>query len=287
MDSWVVPGYTEVRDLGCGRSGRVTLAWHDPTGTPVAIRYLGDELRADEDSRRAFQVESHRLTELDDPHVVRCYEYVEAPAGTALVMELVDGATLREILDEGGPLGLPAALTVLKDSLLGLAAAHRRGVLHRDYRPENVLVDSEGRAKLIEFGLTRSGADTVAADLSAAAATFAECGGPVPDELRGIVAARLPDALALLTAVEDAAAGYAAAASRGADPRTAGGPDAGWEERGREVLADRAARLIHVRDSSGAETAAAGRASRWGGRLLISVAVVLVVVAAVASFVTR
>ncbi|MGW8600581.1 serine/threonine-protein kinase [Streptomyces sp. NPDC055893] len=196
MGAWVVPGYTEARELGAGASGRVVLATHEETGLPVAVKYLSERFRSDESFVRGFRSEARLLGALDSPHVVGLYEYVEAPRGAAIVMELVDGVALRALIAREGSTGPEAALVVLKGSLLGLAAAHRAGVVHRDYKPENVLVAADGSSKLVDFGIAAGRGATPgvagtpaymapeqwngapaspAADVYAATATFFEC----------------------------------------------------------------------------------------------------------------
>ncbi|WP_354643972.1 serine/threonine-protein kinase [Kitasatospora camelliae] len=189
---WQLPDYTHGRELGAGAAGRVVLASHDATGTPVAIKYLNGE-SADHSS---FRSEAELLGGLSSPHVTRLYEYVESPLGAAIVMELVDGVSLRELLQAEGATSPEAALTVLKGSLLGLAAAHEAGVVHRDYKPGNVLVTTDGTSKLVDFGIAVRSGDTgdlagtpaymapeqwtgepasPASDVYAATATFFEC----------------------------------------------------------------------------------------------------------------
>jgi len=198
MSGWQLSGYTPIRQLGAGASGSVVLATHDATGTPVAIKYLVRDIGDDPSFRIAFREEARLLGEIDDPHVSRLYEYVESPAGAAIVMELVNGVSLRQMLRDHGPTTPEAALCVLKGSLAGLAAAHGHGVVHRDYKPENVLVAGEGLSKLADFGIavpvgqgsgvTVSGtprymapeqwtgaAASPACDIYAATATFFEC----------------------------------------------------------------------------------------------------------------
>jgi serine/threonine protein kinase len=196
MREWVVPGFTEVRELGSGGFGDVVLAREDASGTLVAVKYLHGELLADPGFAAMFRGEARVLASLDDPNVVRLYEYVESPDGAAIVMELIDGVSLRGILDREGKTSAEAALVVLQGSLLGLAAAHARGVVHRDYKPANVLVDGAGASKLTDFGIAvRAGdrpvpagtlayappeqfqgrAATPAGDVYAATATFYEC----------------------------------------------------------------------------------------------------------------
>ncbi|PWK64489.1 serine/threonine-protein kinase [Streptomyces sp. CG 926] len=150
---WQVPGYTHRRELGAGAYGRVVEALDEASGTPVAIKYLTHGARTD------FRAEARLLMALRSPHVVRVDDYVEHLDGAAIVMELVDGVSLRALLRQEGPTGPEAALTVLKGSLLGLAAAHDAGLVHRDYKPENVLVDLDGRSKLVDFGIAVAAGD--------------------------------------------------------------------------------------------------------------------------------
>ena len=196
MPEWKVSGYAELKMLGSGGFGDVVLARDDASGTLVAIKYLRREVLDDPEFAELFRAEARVLASLDDPNVVRLYEYVEAPAGAAIVMELVDGVSLREILSHQGQTTAEAALVVLHGSLLGLAAAHARGVVHRDYKPENVLVNEAGVSKLTDFGIAaRTGDRAIAAgtlayappeqfsgapaspsgDVYAATATFYEC----------------------------------------------------------------------------------------------------------------
>ncbi|GAA4520935.1 MULTISPECIES: serine/threonine-protein kinase [Nonomuraea] len=163
-ERWGVPGYTEVRELGTGAAGRVVLATRDHDGAEVAIKYLSDRLRDDVGFVARFRQEARLLGAMRSPHNARLIDYVETGHGAAIVMELVNGVSLRELLRSEGPTGPEAALTVLKGSLQGLAAAHAMGIVHRDYKPENVIVQGDGASKLVDFGIA------VAAGIGASAA---------------------------------------------------------------------------------------------------------------------
>lgn len=129
------------------------LATYQATGAYVAIKYLNATLRRDTEFMDRFRSDTHQLVEIDDPNVVRLYEYVETATRAAVVMELVDGVSLRTLLAEHGRTSPEAALAVLKSTLLALAAAHERGVPHRDVSPDNVLVQADGTSKLSDFGV--------------------------------------------------------------------------------------------------------------------------------------
>ncbi|MEV0615269.1 protein kinase [Nonomuraea sp. NPDC050404] len=161
---WGVPGYTEVRQLGSGAAGRVVLAMRQYDGAEVAIKYLSDELRADVGFVARFRHEARLLATLQSAYHARLFDYVETGQGAAVIMELVNGVPLRQLLHAEGPTGPEAALVVLKGSLLGLASAHAIGVVHRDFKPENVMVRGDGTSKLVDFGIAvRVGDDAAVA----------------------------------------------------------------------------------------------------------------------------
>jgi serine/threonine-protein kinase len=131
----------------------VFLSTYQATGAYVAVKYLNATLRRDEEFMARLRTQAPALVEIDEPNAVRLHEYVETRDRAAVVMELVDGVSLRTLLDEHGRTSPEAALALLKGTLLALAAAHAKGVAHRDVKPGNVLVQADGTSKLGDFGI--------------------------------------------------------------------------------------------------------------------------------------
>ena len=146
--------YTVTRVIGRGTCGTV---WEGagPDG-PVAVKLLREDLAADQTLIARFVQERTVLTSLVHPNVVAVRDLVVDGTDLALVMDLVRGTDLRERLDAERVLAPADAVAVAADVAAGLAAAHARGVVHRDVKPENVLIDSSsGAARLTDFGIAR------------------------------------------------------------------------------------------------------------------------------------
>ncbi len=153
-------GYRLERLLGRGGMGDVYLAVELELGRPVALKLLSTELARDDQFRRRFLEESRLAASLEHPHVVPVYAAGERDGVLYLAMRYIEGEDLGSLLRREGPLGPDRAVQILEQVADALDAAHARGLLHRDVKPANVLLDVAGRAYLADFGLARElGAD--------------------------------------------------------------------------------------------------------------------------------
>jgi hypothetical protein len=153
--------YTLEGVLGRGASSVVYRAIDARTGEPVAVKALNPELLANPGARERLREEAEVLQQLSHDNVVRVVELVESERGAWLVTDAVEGASLRTVLVHAHELQPEQALAIFTGVLAGLAYAHGRGVVHGDLKPENVIVEASGTAKLVDFGQSvRSGQPT-------------------------------------------------------------------------------------------------------------------------------
>lgn len=146
-------GYEVLGRVAQGSTGVVWQARQVELDRMVAIKELSPELLGAPGFLERFRAEARTLAGLDDPHVVRVFDYVEEPARAYLVQEWVDGAPLAAVLAQHGALTAEQGLGVLRGGLIGLSHAHSRGLVHRDISPANILLDRGGTSKLVDFGL--------------------------------------------------------------------------------------------------------------------------------------
>jgi len=147
--------YRLVERLAAGGMGEVWRAWDDRLKRPVAVKHVLPQILAQPGARERFRREAEAGARLAHPAVVQIYDLVESPEGDWLVMELVEGKTLRQLLS-AGPLDLRHALQWGREIAEGLAAAHAQGILHRDLKAGNVMITAAGHAKVLDFGIARS-----------------------------------------------------------------------------------------------------------------------------------
>ncbi len=126
---------------------------------PVALKIMESRYAGDQQFLTRFQREARAVARLSDPGLVAVYDQGIEGRHPFLVMELVEGGTLRELLRERGPMPPHAVAAVLAPVLGGLAVAHAAGLVHRDIKPENVLISDSGEVKIADFGLVRAVAE--------------------------------------------------------------------------------------------------------------------------------
>jgi serine/threonine protein kinase/tetratricopeptide (TPR) repeat protein len=146
--------YQILEKLGSGGMGTVYRAADLRLGRQVAIKVLHEEPTSDPERLRRFELEARSASALNHPNIVHIYEIDVVDTVHYIVMELVEGVTLREVL-AGGPLSIKRVLQIGGQIADGLAKAHEARIVHRDLKPENLMVTREGYIKILDFGLAK------------------------------------------------------------------------------------------------------------------------------------
>jgi len=149
--------YRLERKLGSGGMADVWLAEDQELGRKVAIKMLHERYANDVQFVERFRREATHAAGLSHPNVVAIHDRGEAEGSYFIVMEYVEGRTLKELIVTRGMCPIPVAISYTRQVLAALRYAHRNGIVHRDIKPHNVLVDNEGRVKVADFGIARAG----------------------------------------------------------------------------------------------------------------------------------
>src|SRR6266404_190549 len=145
--------YEIISPLGAGGMGEVWRARDTRLSREVAVKVLPASFANDVDRLLRFEQEARATSALNHPNIVTIYELGEVEAGRFIVMELVEGRTLRALIDEGS--SLDALVQLGSQMAKALGAAHAAGITHRDIKPENIMVRPDGVVKVLDFGLAK------------------------------------------------------------------------------------------------------------------------------------
>jgi serine/threonine-protein kinase len=148
----MISHYRIIRKLGEGGMGEVYLAEDTRLDRKVAIKSLPTKLLADEGARRRLTTEARTAAKLDHPNICTVHGQVEAGNQTYIVMQYVEGETLSSIIEKR-TLTLEESLDIALQVADALAAAHAQGIIHRDIKPQNIIITPHGKVKVLDFGL--------------------------------------------------------------------------------------------------------------------------------------
>ena len=182
--------YEIVAPLGAGGMGEVYRARDARLGRDVALKILPESFAMDADRLRRFEQEARAVAALNHPNILAIHDIGNFNGSPFLVSELLEGETLRDLLDRGV---LPQRKTIDYGVQIahGLAAAHEKGIVHRDLKPENIFVTKDGRIKILDFGLAKlarsAGSDdvTLATPNTAVGVVMGTASYMAPEQVRG------------------------------------------------------------------------------------------------------
>ncbi len=180
----ILDRYRLVERLAVGGSAEVWRAHDEQLDRPVAVKRLHAHLMPDEASRRRLAAEARASAQLSHPVIVDVYDVDTEGESPAIVMELVEGESLAARIAREGPLDASRAAAITADVADALYHAHQRGLVHRDVKPGNVLLSTDGRTRLVDFGIARSLAES-AERLTQTGTVMGTLAAMAPEQLAG------------------------------------------------------------------------------------------------------
>src|SRR5215210_3543090 len=197
--------YDVIRPLGSGGMGEVYLARDRVLGRDVALKVLRRQYAGDAEFAERFKREAMSAASLSHPNIVQVYDRGETEEGSSYIaMEYVPGGTLKERISGDGPLAAADAAAQGAQVAEALGAAHERGMVHRDIKPQNVLLTASGRAKVADFGIARAGSS---ATISRTGSVMGTAGYMSPEQALGMPATPKSDLYSLGVVLYEALTG--------------------------------------------------------------------------------
>jgi TolB-like protein/predicted Ser/Thr protein kinase len=177
----MVSHYRIVEKIGAGGMGEVYLAEDTELDRKVALKFLAQQLCRDEECRTRFKREAQAAAKLNHPNIVTVHEVGDFQGRPFFAMEYVKGRALKEFIAEGS-VSNEFAINVITQLCEGLAKAHAEGITHRDIKPSNIIIDADGRARLVDFGLASIARDE---KITKTGSTLGTVGYMSPEQIKG------------------------------------------------------------------------------------------------------
>lgn len=182
LENHIFKGYEVRQCIGQGGFGTLYRAYQPAIEREVAIKVILSQYANQPDFIRRFEAEAQLVARLEHPFIVPLFDYWRDPSGAYLVMRYLRGGNLRQLIDKSPPTR-QQALRIIEQIAAALAAAHRSNVVHRDVKPENILLDDEGNAYLSDFGIAQTLDEAAAEEF---AVLTGSPGYASPEQIRGV-----------------------------------------------------------------------------------------------------
>lgn len=175
--------YKILEHIGTGGMGRVYKAFDSETKTIVAVKVLNPELLKDPENRRRLSAEGHLLASFNHPNIVRVFEIGESNGRGFIAMEFLSGGTVKEKLEQEHPLPIEQIKLYVQQVCDGLSEVHAQGIVHRDLKTANLMLDEQGNIRIMDFGLSKSPLVTTMTTLGTVLGTL---GYVAPEQVTGV-----------------------------------------------------------------------------------------------------